>query len=281
MGEVGTTNRFKKMLLVTVALLLLAVAGLYLYKDAAVRAGVIAGGDQVLGADSTTLDTASLDLFGGGLSLRDLKLNNPDGYQQPHFFQLGGIDVDVSLGSLLASRIVVPKIDLNGVELLVESVIDQDGLRLNLLTIRDQLRSSRVKNAEANSVSAGQRFVIESLTVSDLKVMGLMTIPRGGSWPIDLDVPTFEIRDIGQKQKGVLLAEVVGIILDAMIDKAIDMIEADGSDKLKVAGDVRRGLEFFNRGLKESGLDPKLGKKLLDDALKKGFGDLLKKKKDR
>ena len=274
-------SRFKKMFVVTVALLLLTVGGLYLYKDAAVRSGVIAGGDQVLGADSTTLDSASLDLFGGGLALRGLKLKNPEGYQQPHFFQLGGIDVDVSLGSLLARRIVVPRIDLDGVELLVESVIDLDGPRLNLLTIRDQLRTSRVKNAEENSTSSGKRFVIESLTVSDLKVMGLMTIPGGGSWPIDLDVPTFEIRDIGQKQKGVLLAEVVGIILDAMIDKAIDMIESDGSDKLKIAGDVRRGLKFFNRGLKESGLDPKLGKKLLDEAIQKGFGDLLKKKKEK
>jgi len=84
-------SRIKKLLVVVVALLLLAVGGLYLYKDAAVLSGVIASGDQVLGAESTTLDSASLDLFGGGLALRGLKLNNPEGYQQPHFFQLGGI----------------------------------------------------------------------------------------------------------------------------------------------------------------------------------------------
>ncbi len=78
-------SRIKKLLMVVVALLLLAVGGLYLYKDAAVRSGVIASGDQVLGAESTTLDSASLDLFGGGLALRGLKLNNPEGYQQPHF----------------------------------------------------------------------------------------------------------------------------------------------------------------------------------------------------
>jgi len=34
----------------------------------------------------------------------------------------------------------------------------------------------------------------------------------------------------------------------------------------------------WTSGLQESGLDPKLGKKLLDDAIQKGFGDLLKKK---
>ena len=132
-------NRFKKMLLGVTLLLLLLVGGLFIYKDSVVRAGIISGGDRVLGADSTRLDSASIDLFGGGLSLRGLKLDNPEGYQQPHFFQLSGSDVELSLVSLLEDRIVLPRLDLDGVEILVESYVDEDGPHLNLLTIQDEI----------------------------------------------------------------------------------------------------------------------------------------------
>jgi len=274
-------SRFKKMFVVTVALLLLTVGGLYLYKDGAVRAGVIAGGDQVLGAGSTRLDAAAIDPFAGHLALQGLYLKNPEGYQQPHFFQLKGFDVALSLQSLLEERVVIPRVQLDGVQLLAESVIDKDGPRLNLLTIRNKLGSSG-EQEKSSAGEGGKKFVIEKLTVNAMKVIGVLTIPGGGSWPIDLDVPTFEIEGIGDKENGVLLAEVVVIVLDAILDKAIEVIESDGSEKLKVLGDAKDLLKIFGGGLKESGLDSVDGSKLLDKALKKGLDDLFKrKKKDR
>ena len=59
------------------------------------------------------------------------------------------------------------------------------------------------------------------------------------------------------------------------------MIESDGSKHLKLAGDARKVLQVLDGGLKGSGLDPKLGQKLLEEAVKKGLGDLLKKKKKK
>ena len=274
-------SRFKKMLLGAMLLLLLAVAGLFIYKDSIVRAGIISGGDQVLGADSTRLDSASIDLFGGGLSLRGLKLANPDGYQQPHFFQLAGVDVEVSLVSLLQDRIVLPRLELDGVEILVESYVDEKGPHLNLLTIQKKIKKSANQQAGRDSTHSGKKFVIETLSVSEMKVSGVMTIPGGGSWPVDLSVPAFEIEGIGEKKNGIVMAQVVVIILDAVIDKAIEEIESDGTNKLKVLGDAKGVLDFFGKGLKGSGLDSALGKKLLDEALKKGLADLLEDKKKK
>ena len=277
-------SRIKKLLLSVLLLLLLAAGGLYYYKDAAVRAGIIAGSDQVLGSDSTRLDSASIDLFGGGLALRGLKLNNPDGYRKPHFFQVDSVDVEVSLGSLLEDRIVVPRLDLDGVELVVESYVDEKGPHLNLLTIKRQLASSGTNQAGGDRDGSGKKFIIETLRVRDMKVTGVMTIPGAGSWPLDLAVPAFGIDGIGEKKNGVVLAELVVIILDAVIDKAIEMIESDGSERRKVLGDAKDVLKFFGGGLKQAGLDSALGKRLLDEAVRKGLGDLLggkKKKKDK
>ena len=73
-------SRIKKMFEVTVVLLVLAVGGLYLYKDTAVRAGIIAGGDLALGAGSTDLVGARIDVFKGNLALIGLRLKNPEGW---------------------------------------------------------------------------------------------------------------------------------------------------------------------------------------------------------
>ena len=113
-------NRFKKIFTVLMTLLVLAVGGLYLYKDAAVRAGVIAGGDQVLGAGSTDLVGANVDVFQGKLTLIGLSLKNPEGYQQPHFCQMKRFDAALSMPSLLEDRVVIPRVQLDGVELLAE-----------------------------------------------------------------------------------------------------------------------------------------------------------------
>lgn len=274
-------SRFKKMFEVTVVLLVLAVGGLYLYKDTAVRAGIIAGGDLALGAGSTDLVGARIDVFKGNLALIGLRLKNPEGYQQPHFCQMKRFDAALSLPSLLQDRVVIPSVQLDGVELLVESVIDKDGPRLNLLSIRNKL-PARGEGENSSAEKGGKKFIIEKLTVDAMKVIGVLTIPGGGSWPIDLDVPSFEIEEIGKKEKGVLLAEVVVIVLDAILARAIEVIEVDGTDKLKVLGDAKDLLKIFGGGLKEAGLDPAQGKKLLDKALKKGIDDLFKrKKKDR
>jgi len=277
----GTMNRFKKIFAVLMTLMVLAVGGLYLYKDAAVRAAVIAGGDVALGAGSTDLVGARVDVFKGNLAMIGLRLKNPEGYQQPHFFQMKRFDAALSMPSLLEDRVVIPSVKLDGLELLAESIIDKDGPRLNLLTIRNNL-PARGEGEKSSAEKSGKKFVIEKLKVEGMKVTGVLTIPGGGSWPIDLDVPPFEIEEIGKKHKGVLLAEVMVIVLDAILVKAIEAIEVDGSDKLKVLGDAKDLLKVFGGGLKESGLDPEQGKKLLDKALKKGIDDLFKrKKKDR
>lgn len=269
-----------KILLGIVLLLLLVTGGLFISKDSLVRSAVISGGDRVLGADSTRLSSASIDLFGGNLSLRGLELSNPEGYQQPNFFQLSGIDVELSMVSLLQDRIVLPRLELDGVEILVETFVDGEGPHLNLLTIQKEIKKSADQQAGSGSTDSGKKFVIDTLSVSGMKVAGVMTIPGGGSWDVDLSVPTFEIEGIGNKKNGIVLAQVMVVILDALLDKAIEKIETDGTQKLQVLGDAKNALDFLGKGLQGTGLDPAIGKKLLDEALKNSLGDLLKKKKE-
>ena len=110
-------------------------------------------------------------------------------------------------------------------EILVESYVDEKGPHLNLLTIQKKIKKSANQQAGRDSTHSGKKFVIETLSVSEMKVSGVMTIPGGGSWPVDLSVPAFEIEGIGEKKNGIVMAQVVVIILDAVIDKAIE----DGS----------------------------------------------------
>jgi len=244
----------KRIGIVVILLVIVVVGGLFYYKDAAVKKGVIIGGDTVLGQGTTALDSASLNVFGGGLTLSGLKLDNAEGYKQPHFFKLDGTDVKVSLGTLMDDKVVIPTVTLDGLNVVAETSLEKGLPKLNLITIKKTVDASVGGGGEEPKpdadTKAGKKFVIEKLTISNMKVTGALTMPGGASVPVDVPVPSFTIEGIGEKSNGVVMKELVAIVLDAVLRKAIESVGNVGGV----------GLDMFQGGT---------------DALLKGAGGLL------
>ncbi len=247
--------KWVKRLIIVVVLLVIVVGGaVFYFKDALVKRGVITGGDMVLGQGSTQLDSAGLGLFGGTLNLSGLKLDNPDEFKQPHFFQLASTDVAVSLGSLMEDTVVVPTVTLDGLHVVAETSLEKGLPKLNLITIKQTVDSAiGGPSKPADPAKEGKKFVLKTVNVTNMKVTGALTMPGGASVPVNLTIPDFTLTGIGEKENGVVMKEVIAIVLDAILKKAIegvgqvggvglDMFQG-GTDMLKnFGGDALKGL---------------------------------------
>src|SRR6188474_2960685 len=61
----------------------------------------------------TELDHATLSIFGGELSLNDLRIASPQGFQAPQMFQLQNVDVNVKVNDLRGDPVRVKAITLD------------------------------------------------------------------------------------------------------------------------------------------------------------------------
>ena len=101
-----------RVVLALVLILVVAVGGLYFYRNSLIRSQVEKQATTSLGVP-TTLGSANLGLFGGTLSLGDLKISSPKGYQAPQMFTLGELGLGVNYSDLRKDPVRVSKISID------------------------------------------------------------------------------------------------------------------------------------------------------------------------
>jgi hypothetical protein len=111
-------------------LIVIAVVALFLSVDGIIRNQVQVRASAALGVP-TLLQNASLNIFGGSLTLNGLAVTNPPGYQGRYLLTMGTGEVTVDTGSLLKNTIQIPEIYLNDIHI----TLDQSGLTSNLTDV--------------------------------------------------------------------------------------------------------------------------------------------------
>jgi AsmA protein len=121
-----------------VLLVVIGVAVVYFRLGAIVEYAVESQGSQQMSL-KTELDGASVGLFGGEVELDELKIANPPGFEAPHLFTLGGVDVKVPISELRSNPKRVSSITLDKPKLVIERGADG---RFNFKAAIDQMPKS-------------------------------------------------------------------------------------------------------------------------------------------
>lgn len=233
----------KKGLLAILIVLLVVVIGVpigvLVYIDVIAKSAVERGGTYALGVD-TTLDSMDVGVFSGRVDMARLNIDNPAGFDTPHFLRLDDGRFAVSLGTLREDKVVAPELTLSGVSMNLER---KHG-KANYAVIIDNLKrfESKDEPAEKKEKKPGKRFVIERVTISDVKVQ-VDLLPIGGDLTrVPLHLDQVVLTNVGsESDKGVMLAELTAIltkaILAAVVEKGGDLIPQD------IAGELAKGLQ--------------------------------------
>lgn len=196
--------------------LLLAAAGLVVYRvDALARAGVETGAGRALGT-RTTLDSASIGIVSGRSELAGFQVGNPPGFGDGHFLKLDQAAVELSLAALLDDVVQVPAIALGGIDLNLERGLtgsNYDAIIANLRGFES-----------GGGPREGKRFVVREIVVRDVKVHVKLLPGLGGALTqVTVPIPELRLRDVGSDSSGgVILAQVTGALVQAILAATIE-----------------------------------------------------------
>ena len=254
-----------RVLLGLVVLIVIGVTVLYFTINGMAASAIETSATRALGV-KTSVGSVRISLFEGRTEITDLDIANPAKYSG-EFLELGDGALGVSLGSLLSDRIEVKEFTLKDINL---SLIQGVG-GSNVGAILDNAGSSSSAGASEESPSddsAGKKYIIDKLEVDNIRIAISVEPISDATKPTIVNIDQIVVRDIGRKENGVTMDVVTKIILQSILNSAIDAAPRQIPGMMLSA--MRGGLSNLDH-LDFGGVQIDLGKGLTD--LIGSFGD--------
>lgn len=274
----------RTVLLVIVALIVVIVIAINLFTDRALKIGIETMATDTLGV-GVKVDKASLSILRGRLSLKNLQVDNPPGYQYDKLLVLNEISVVVDIKSLLSDTVNIKEIKLDGMEV----VIEQKGIRSN--NLKDVLNNIPVKEETKEQPEApGKKLHIDTLEITNVTAkVKLLPVP-GKKDTVTINLDPIIMNDLGGDNKldtAVLTSKILVAITTGIAKQGVGLLPDDILDsmnsQLKKLGHLSGELLKDSTEILKKGSD--LGKDLLKDSkdigqdITEGLKGLFKKKK--
>jgi len=208
-----STGRLVSVVVAIVVLLVVGVGIALLMVDTLARRGVARGASYAL-AVPVSLNSADVGVMSGQFEMSGLEVENPEGFDAPHFLMLNSGGVTVSLGTLLNQTVNLPRLDLAGMDVhLVRS-----GGKSNYGVILENLKRFESGEKKEPSKGAGKTFVIDRVQLTDISVH-VKALPVGGeATTLDVAIPEIVLTDVGAGERGpVRLTTLASAIVKAVL----------------------------------------------------------------
>jgi|SRR5688572_14560533 uncharacterized protein involved in outer membrane biogenesis len=225
----------KKILITTAALLVIVIAGVAVYfynnVDAIVKNAIERSGTDITG---TGVDVGSVDisLRSGRGTIRNVRVENPDGFSDADAVTLGEITLDLDVMSLNRDPIIIEEIRVRMPE--VNAEVDEI-LRTNVAMIRDHVQQYGARSAKpAQKQDAGyeKHFVIKSFVMEEGVVRGDATRLRQRKGEYEL--PPIELSNVGGSRgaRPEVIGKAIAAALFARVSQVVgDQIRATATEK--------------------------------------------------
>ena len=223
--------RLKIVLAVIAIVVLAAVAGL-LFMTTQVD-GIVA--NTVVDYARTTTGTAAhlgradVAITEGRATLKNLTLDNPDGYETSYFLRIDDIETTLELSSLRTNVPIVKEVLVNGAHLNAE----QRGDAINLADIQRYMSQSPESTGEGEG-----RIIIDRFRLTN----GHVTVTSDYlSKPEELELEDVVVNDVGAAAGGTTYSEATEAVLMPIVRAARSA--AEGRLREAAAGRAREELE--------------------------------------
>jgi hypothetical protein len=191
------------------------------------------------------------------VGLTRLEIANPEGFQSEYFMRLGSIRVEIPPSALRAETVIIPKLELEDLELALEG--SRGGTNYGrILSNLDGPGGGGAKPAGEPEPGggSGKKFVVKELVVRN--VNATLDIDGMGAKlaHTSISLPELRLHDLGAGSNGMQLSELIGQVTDGVVKGVIrkqpELAVLLGGGLETGAKAVREGLErlggMFQRG---------------------------------
>ena len=262
-----TLKALRVILLAILILVVIAVVAVNLFADYAVRVGIETAATKTLNV-GVSVGNVDLSIMAGKLTLKNLLINNPPGYQHEKLLELKNAKIEVDVKSLLSDVVKIREIKLDGVNV----VLEQRGISGNNLQDVIKTISSGQKDKDKPETS-GKKLHIDVLEISNITVkVKLLPVP-GKADTVTLKLSPIRMTDLGGNNKldtaalsgRILLAiangvaeQGVGVLPKDIVDtitstlgKTIDMGKGIIEGREGIGKEIIKGTEDIGKGITE------------------------------
>ena len=210
---------------------------------------------------SFTVGKIACNQYTGKISVENLLLSNPEGFDEPVAADIRRASVAVDMSTVFSETVVIDDISIDGV--FVSYVFNKG--KDNFTAISERMSDGGDEEGDAASDEASDipsddgetgsgdeiRIIIRKLTINDAKFrFGKITMP----------LPQIVLTDIGEKSGGVTMSELLELIVNALIktlgsigDGASALAAVLGEGALEIGGETGKALGDVSGFLKKSG----------------------------
>ena len=259
-------------------LVVLAVVAVNLFADYAVKVGIETAATKTLNV-GVSVGNVDLSIMAGKLTLKNLLINNPPGYQHEKLLELKNAKIEVDVKSLLSDVVKIREIKLDGVNV----VLEQRGISGNNLQDVIKTISSGQKDKDKPETS-GKKLHIDVLEISNITVkVKLLPVP-GKADTVTLKLSPIRMTDLGGNNKldtAALSGRILLAIANGVAEQGVGVLPKDIVDT--ITSTLGKTIDL-SKGIIESRDD--IGKKIIKGAedigkgITEGLKGLLKPKKE-
>lgn len=262
---------FKRGLIVVLVLLVVGVAGLFLFLDRFVASAIEQGSTYAAGVD-TKVGEVDASPMSGKFGMKEMTIANPPGFSSQPFFHLGAAHAAWQNGSILSKTIEIDEFVVQDVDVSLES----SGTATNYGKILDNLGklSSGEKGPQpkAPAEKSGRSLLIKKLEIRNVHAsVHLAGLPlTKGAVGGDVKIPSVVVENFRSDGS---TTEIVAKLTRTMLQSVLQGVLAAGKDGLPA--DIAKGLGQSLHGLEGS---LQSGDKSAVEGAIKDLGGLFKKK---
>ena len=261
MSEKKKMSKIVVGLLVFILILILLIS---IFGDIALKTGVESAGTSAMKVN-VKLDDISLSMLAGKLKMNNLVVDNPEGYQNPTFLELGNAYIDLKTTSLLSDTIEIETMQFDNITLTIE----QKGLTNNLKEILANLPKSEPTEDKSEEKS-GKNLLIKQLDINGVTVKAKLLPVPGRADNLTFELAPIHMENIGSKEdintpelvSKILLAIAGGIAQKGKDVLPLDMVDSIGDELTKQGQKLLQGGIDVGAGVIEGGKD--IGKEATD-----------------
>ena len=234
--------------LIVLGVIILAGVAAYIFSpslESIVQKLVHKYASQVTGTE-VNLSGFKLSLTKGEASLSGLTVANPENYQSPYILNLGNISAKVDVKSLASDTIIIDEILVDKPIITYEMLsITQNNIKQLQENIAKNTASAEKTEQEDNSQAAqtedekysqGKKVIIKLVRVSGAELQAIAPL-QGTENAVKLDIPTIEIKGIGENKKGgdSIVSSISTILNKILSDASKTAVKAQLGDLKNVA----------------------------------------------